>query len=155
MAYAIADGPAEDDLPLAEQLREARVPQRLRGQGHRPTRTIMDIRTLTVLAVDTFGPESLAVGPGAAGSTRKRPPVGIHHRAATSKRHRRPAGNVVLDARTLQAHVLTSEAVAAARAPGGRYVATCSHATSSTHRIPRCTRCGGVLQPVRYGGPVR
>lgn len=73
MAYAIADGPAEDDLPLAEQLREAHVPQRLRGQGHRPTRVIMDIRTLTVLAVDTFGPESLAVGPGAAGFHPKRP----------------------------------------------------------------------------------
>lgn len=57
MAYAIADGPAGDDLLLAEQLREARVPQRLRGQGHRPTRAIMDIRTLTVLAVDTFGPD--------------------------------------------------------------------------------------------------
>lgn len=51
--------------------------------------------------------------------------MGIHHRAATSKRPRRPAGDVVLDARTLQPHVLTSEAVAAARTPGGHYVATC------------------------------
>jgi hypothetical protein len=39
--------------------------------------------------------------------------------------HRFALTDVVLDARTLQAHLLKGEAVAAARTPGGRYVATC------------------------------
>lgn len=57
LAYGTADTPAEDDVVLAEQLREARVPQRMRGRGYRPTRAILDIRAVTVLETDTFAPD--------------------------------------------------------------------------------------------------
>lgn len=73
--------------------------------------------------------------------------MGIHQRAATSKRHRRPTGDVVLDARTLRAHLLTREAMAAARVPGGRYVATCGAEILPVDGLtePPQGRCGTCL----------
>jgi hypothetical protein len=79
-----------------------------------------------------------------------------HHRAATSKLHRRPVGNVVLDARSLQAHVLTSEVIAAARTPEGRYVATCGAEILPIAGLPEapqgpCRKCLPIPAPRAAG----